>query len=77
MSLRTFQAIDETLLLLSEARQRAERGAREAAADDAQQYLVDALEQVDRELLALHKRLMDDSLGLVEQAETQLALEAA
>ena len=72
-----YQAVDETLLLLSEARQRAERGAREAAAVGAEQHLVEAFERVDRELLALHKRLMDDALGRTEPAETQLALEAA
>lgn len=72
-----FESIDETLLLLSEARQRAERGAREAAAVGAQQHLVEALERVDRELLDLHRRLMDDALGRAKPAEQQLALEAA
>jgi hypothetical protein len=38
---------------------------------------VEALEAVDAELLALHKRLLDESLGIAATPETQLALEAA
>jgi hypothetical protein len=77
MSLQTFKAVDEVLLLISEARERAERAARDAAVEAAQPHLVEALKTVDDELLALHKRLLDDSLGRLALPETQLALEAA
>jgi len=39
--------------------------------------VVEALETVDRELLALHRRLKDEALFHVEGAEPQLALDAA
>ena len=79
MSVSHFEAIDETLLLLGEARERAERAAREIAADDGAQLAVEALERVDRELLALHRRLMDEAVfGVVRrEADLQLALSAA
>ena len=77
MSARVFRSIDETLLLLSETRERAERAAKEAAAAGSQPHVVEALERVDRELLALHRRLMDDALLQAPPAERQLALEAA
>ena len=79
VSVSHFEAIDETLLLLAEARERAERAAREIAADDGAQLAVEALERVDRELLALHRRLMDEAVFGVAQreADLQLALDAA
>ena len=79
VSVSHFEAIDETLLLLAEARERAERAAREIAAEDGAQHAVEALERVDRELLALHRRLMDEAVfGVVRrEADTQLALDAA
>lgn len=79
VSVSQFEAVDETLLLLSEARERAERAAREIVASDGAQHVVDALERVDRELLTVHRRLMDEAvLGVVpREADTQLALDAA
>lgn len=79
MSASHFEAIDETLLLLSEARERAERAAREIRSDEAgQAHLAEALETVDRELLALHRRLMDETLfHAPTTGEKQLALNAA
>lgn len=56
-----FEALDETLLLLSEARERAERAAREVRDEDGQEHIAEALERVDRELLAMHRRLMDET----------------
>ncbi len=71
------EEIDETLLLLSEARERAERAARAIAAAGGQAHVVEALERVDRELLAMHRRLMDEAIFHVPSAEQQLALGAA
>ena len=72
------ERVDETLLLLSEARERAEQAARTIAADGGQSHLVEALGAVDRELLALHRRLMDETYfrptGTVVEAAEQLAL---
>lgn len=51
--------IDSTLLCISEARERAESAAKEMRQASADATLVAALEEADRELLALHRRLMD------------------
>lgn len=53
-----FDEIERTLLLISGARERAERAARTIRRDDAEPHLVEALEAADSELLALHRRLM-------------------
>lgn len=66
-----FGAIDETLLLLAEARERAERAAREIRDGGGQEHLAEALERVDRELLALHRRLMDETFLHVPASPTQ------
>jgi hypothetical protein len=74
-----FDEVDATLLLISEARERAERAARAIAEAGGQAHVVDALERVDRELLILHRRLMDETIFHVPSApsEQQLALDAA
>jgi hypothetical protein len=75
-----FAAIDEVLLLLSEARERAEGAAKAIAQANGQAHLVNALESVDKELLALHRRLIDETLFHVpasEKPDKQLALDAA
>lgn len=75
-----FAAIDEVLLLLSEARERAEGAVRAITDAGGQAHLAAALERVDKELLALHRRLLDDTLFHVPDSEardTQLALDAA
>ena len=51
--------IDSTLLCISEARERAESAAKEMRQASADATLAAALEEADRELLALHRRLMD------------------
>ncbi len=51
--------IDSTLMYISEARERAESAAKEMRQASADTTLVAALEEADRELLALHRRLMD------------------
>ena len=73
-----FEALDETLLLLSEARERAERAAQEVRADEGQEHIAEALERVDRELLAMHRRLMDETYFYVPASSVkQLELGAA
>jgi hypothetical protein len=69
--------IDATLLLLSEARERAERAERVLAAAGAEMHVIEALQRVDRELLAMHRRLMDEAIFNTPSAEQQLALDAA
>ena len=51
--------IDSTLLCISEARERAESAAKEMRKASAEATVVAVLEEADRELLALHRRLMD------------------
>lgn len=53
-----FDEIERTLLVISGARERAERAARTIGRGGAEPHLVDALAEADRELLALHRRLM-------------------
>ena len=78
MTVLQFEEVDATLLLISEARERAERAARTIAEAGGQAHVVDALERIDRELLLLHRRLMDDTIFHVPVAgEQQLALDAA
>lgn len=72
------QALEETLLLLSEVRERAERAAREVREDGGQEHVAEAFERVDRELLAMHRQLMDGTYFHVPTSpERQLALDAA
>lgn len=78
MTVTYFEALDETLLLLSEARERAERAAQEVRDGDGQSHIAEALERVDRELLALHRRLMDETYFHVPTtSRKQLELDAA
>lgn len=77
MSAVQFEEVDATLLLLSEARERAERAAKAVTEAGGEAHVVAALEAVDRELLALHRRLMDESIFHAASAESQLALDAA
>lgn len=81
MSAKHLEEVDATLLLLSEARERAGRAARTISENSGRPYIVDALERVDRELLALHRQLMDETyfrpagtVERVERVEQQLAL---
>lgn len=78
MSAAHYETIDSVLLLLSEARERAEGAARAVAESGGQANLVEALETADRELLALHRRLMDGAyFGATKPAVKQLELDAA
>lgn len=67
-----FAEIERTLLFVSEARERAERAARTLERTDADPHLVSALEEAERELLALHRRLMQATYFAVPSE--QLAL---
>ena len=77
MSLPAYQSIEDTLMNISAAAQSAHRGAREAAESGAEQRLIEALEQAEREASRIWKQLSDASLGNVVSADTQLKLEAA
>ena len=77
MSVVTFTEVDETLVLLAESRERAERAAKIVASEDGPAHVVAALEAVDRELLALHRRLLEETVFHVPGSVKQLALDAA
>jgi hypothetical protein len=72
-----FREIEKTLLFISEARKRAERTAANLESDGAEQYLVEALRQAERDLEELGRVLMqqtyfavpDDQLLLVPGTE--------
>lgn len=53
-----FAEVEKTLLYVSEARERAERAIRILERDDAERHLIEALENAERELLGLHRKLM-------------------
>jgi hypothetical protein len=78
-----FREIEATLLYISEARERAERAARVIASDGAEAHLVEALRRAERELLTLHRKLMqgtyfaipkEEQLSMDAKAEEQIAL---
>jgi hypothetical protein len=60
-----FREIDRTLLFVSEARKRAEKTARELRRAGAEPHLVEALEEADRELEAVSRRLMQQTYWAV------------
>ncbi len=70
-----FEAIDHVLLLISEADQRAGDAARDLAKTGGEPHLVAALEEADRELLALHRRLWE-SIYTPSPRIQQLSLDA-
>lgn len=65
--------IEKTLLFISEARKRAEKTAKSLRSEGADEYLVDALENAERELEALGRTLMQQTYFAVPRE--QLALE--
>jgi len=69
-----FAEIEKTLLYISDARQRAERAARTIAKDGAEQHLVEALEEAERDLEALARKLMQRTYFAVP--DPQLTLKA-
>jgi hypothetical protein len=74
MAAEIFAEIEATLLLLSEARGRAERAARVAGLAGSAEHVREALERTDRDLLALHRRLMDETIFHAAPSDAQLAL---
>ena len=82
MSAAQFAEIEGTLLLIAEARERAERTAKKFRREDAEARLVQALAEADRALLAVHGDLMrsayfETSSGPSEAASEQLRLAAS
>lgn len=77
MSAVAFTEVDETLVLLAESRERAARAAKTVASDGGPDHVVAALEAVDRESLALHRCLLEETVFHVPGSVTQLALDAA
>ncbi len=73
MSAIHYEEIEKALLYVSEARERVEGASRVLAKTDGESHLVEALEEADRELLALHRRLMERTYFPV-RVERQLAL---
>lgn len=65
-----FDEIERTLLLITGARERAERAARALGKDGAEQHLVEALESADGELLAIHRKLMQATYFAVPESAT-------
>lgn len=70
-----FEAIDHVLLLISEADQRAADAARELERTGGEQHLAAALKEADRELLAIHRRLLEAHYRGPPPSVEQLALD--
>jgi len=69
-----FAEIEKTLLYISDARQRAERAVQTIAKTGAEPHLVEALEEAERELEALGRKLMQRTYFAVP--DNQLTLKA-
>ena len=69
-----YAAVEKALLHLSAARERVEAAAKSAAGEASP--LVEALEEAERELLAVHRRLFERAY-FGAAGERQLALDAA
>jgi len=69
------EVIDRVLLLISEADQRAAEGAQEVARTEGEQHLVAALKEADRELLAIHRRLLEAMYSGPPPSVKQLSLD--
>jgi hypothetical protein len=67
-----FAEIEKTLLYISEARERAERSARQLGREGAEQHLIDALADVERELEQLGRTLMQRTYFAVPKEQLTL-----
>ena len=67
-----FAEVEKTLLYVSEARERAERAARQLSRQAAAQHLVEALEELERELDDLHRRTMQRTYFAVPKEQLTL-----
>jgi hypothetical protein len=65
--------IEKTLLVISEARELAERTAKTIRQEQADHHLVEALNEADQELLALHRRLMESAYFGAPSGQLRLA----
>ena len=64
--------VDVVLLYIEDARRRAERAAAELRDGNAQDFLVEAMEQVQQELSATAKKLIQSSFFAVPKAQLTL-----
>jgi uncharacterized protein Yka (UPF0111/DUF47 family) len=67
-----FAEIEKTLLCVSTARQRAERALRTISKDGAEPHLVEALEEAERELDEIQRRLMQHTYFAVPKEQLTL-----
>lgn len=67
-----FAEIEKVLLYVSEARERAERAARAIEKDDADDHLVEALREAERELETLGRMLMQRTYFAVPKEQLTL-----
>ena len=67
-----FREIEKTLLYVSEARKRAQKTAKELRRDDAEPHLVEALEEAERELDEVGRRLMQQTYFAVPKEQLSL-----
>jgi hypothetical protein len=65
-----FGEIEKVLLYISDARQRAEKAAGSLAKDGAEPHLVRSLEEAERSLKELHRRLMQATYFAVGESST-------
>ena len=76
MSAAVYHSVDRTLLLISEARERAETASRIAQSSGLGR-VHEALGEADRELLALHRRLLERVYPNASPASVQLRLDSS
>lgn len=63
--------VEKTLLYISEARERAERGCRSLDGDGAELHLIKAMREAEQVLAAEHKRLMQATYFAVPDDEQE------
>ncbi len=73
MNATHLEEVEKTLLLISHARERAERSARTIRREGGASRLAVALEEADRQLLAIHGELMRSSYFGDAQDQLKLA----
>lgn len=66
-----FKEIEKALLYISEARERAERAAKEIRKTSAEPHLVEALERAESELADVHRHLMHGTYFAVPEKADQ------
>lgn len=64
--------VEKTLLYVSEARQRCERTLTLLRKEGADQHLIQALERAEADLGATHRRLMQETLFAVPEAQLSM-----